>query len=392
MMNAAVRVVSSEPFFEGERRWFSCGVGLSKKGVCVRGCLAVGVMVWLCFLLSGCAAPVRELTAYRDSFRESASATESMILTAKNDARAHADSPWNPDPISVRQGKLAQNLAAMDARLAALDVVTGYNEALLALAKGGDPKELQGAISALQTTLNSLAPKLSAIAGPAAPVVGVVSELLIALQNAVNLQKMRDALRDGGPKVKEILVFLQEDSKLLAGVRWSFLTAEFSGELREFQKRCVRAKGVFDRFGPSASLSGLLSQLNELRSRTQLSFTPVGAAAGAEPVVASAMAHESSADETMLIENEPLSVAFASDQISQAQEFARRMDAVQMRAIRLGQLTDAYRQQLGATASALDQAMVAAQNPSLDFVSATGLLTSTLRGLREAEAAYKEAK
>src|SRR4051812_18786240 len=101
------------------------------------GAVRLSWLLLCSFLLSGCVAPKAELSAYRRSYELSRQASEQYILEGREQAKywINNDSLLSP---KAKQKKLDDTLAALQARMEALDALTSYNDALVALASGGN--------------------------------------------------------------------------------------------------------------------------------------------------------------------------------------------------------------------------------------------------------------
>src|ERR1039457_1824481 len=92
-----------------------------------------GTLALLAMLVSCAGVPKQELDSYVSSFNTAKTTTQDIILKAKNSAEKANDGS------NGGKQQLAQRTKALDARLAAVDLIDKYNSILVKLASGSDP-------------------------------------------------------------------------------------------------------------------------------------------------------------------------------------------------------------------------------------------------------------
>jgi hypothetical protein len=97
--------------------------------------LAPAMILLICVLAACVSIPTSEFNGYLNSFNSAKSSAQDFILQAKVAAETVANSSDNRRP-NERVEKLNERRGALDARLAALDLISDFNNILVSLASG----------------------------------------------------------------------------------------------------------------------------------------------------------------------------------------------------------------------------------------------------------------
>jgi hypothetical protein len=210
--------------------------------------LAVGLL--------GCAViPQKEFEVYRSNFNAAKAATEDVLLQAKNAAEKTAKlkievaaGPNASEDLSEEdpQAELAQRIAALDARIEALNLIAEYNALLVGLASGEDPAALKASLQNLNDGLASFGvSKVASFAAKlAGPLGGLISQGVGIIDKLIREQKFRDAAIAAKPLILGIIELLQADADNIQQIQIQLITLKRDPEetkLQALKKRLDRA-------------------------------------------------------------------------------------------------------------------------------------------------------
>ena len=205
----------------------------------------------LVLLATACAEiPQQELGTYVEAYGQARSATEQVLtdliaareeIKANQAAAAAAKAPVRRGvyvPPTERSG--ASGPDAIGSRLAALALVSQYNDILVAIAEGKRVAVLQAKVQGAA----QVATELLSLAGASFPGVGALTGLLQTIASEAQKYKDRkdfaDAVRAGAPLVKDILQFFIQDTPLIVAVHEGVWDAE-GAPLRNQADRIARS-------------------------------------------------------------------------------------------------------------------------------------------------------
>lgn len=170
--------------------------------------------------LSGCASVHQgTLNAYTSNFSSVYSQAQDLYLRSEIVAENIADRPETEGTVTNKVKDLEARKAALRARLAALDIINKYNGILSSLAIGESPANLKGQITQLQQGLTSfdVAP-IAKLVQSAAPFLGVLSQGVALVEDAVMKNKLRVAITQAQRPISAILNILAEDADSLEDI------------------------------------------------------------------------------------------------------------------------------------------------------------------------------
>lgn len=258
------------------------------------------------FLGSGCTSiPQRELTAYRQAFSETRIQSENVLadyaaarqmktnrFSAAMQKRAGAISAA---PLSANLGLAQLNARSGETvetditiRLRAWDILDRYNEALLALASGAKPAEVQVAVNGLLEAIQNFPIKeVSKMAADAAPYAAIAADLFEMIQKEVEARRFRNAVLKAAPFVHSFVDILFKDAELFHRYRMALLDEEFDEKQNEMN-------GLVDRFRDLVSshnweqpreVNAVIKEVNgnAIVAAGVQTFAPVNETAGAGP-------------------------------------------------------------------------------------------------------------
>jgi hypothetical protein len=176
----------------------------------------------------GCVSvPNREFKSYSDAFEETKGIAEQLLLeydAAKRieEKRKSKKSPTvkssSPYPSYVRLTLNVENGSLIDhvgARREALQVISGFNSALLSLAEGKKPEEIKSSIDSLTDGIKNVAQLVGEnLPIPYAGEIGsLISTVIAKLEEAHNRKQFVSALREAEPIIQGILLLFAKDAQ-----------------------------------------------------------------------------------------------------------------------------------------------------------------------------------
>jgi hypothetical protein len=345
----------------------------------------------MCSMLvqQGCSPPVKQLTAYRGAFDSARASTEEFILAAKNDVNAVANSPHNRE--AAKESSRRKQLDALDQRLHALDAVTSFNNALVALCTNSDPAEIQGQLKTFTGSITKLIPSISGMAGPLGAATGAVAEGVALIESAMRLQKFGQIVAQADKVVPPLFDYLTGDVRCMFEARWALTLDEYADAKADFLIASLRARKVLHAYADAPKVRNYFTQLNDLRATAALApANPFVDNAPVEPPLTE-WRHDPATGASPWAEDSTDDLA-AGAFVSEAKNAQERMAAAVQKLTTLQELEAKYRDQMDAARSAFQDLVFAAQNPSVDLASSTDTLATTVREFRQAYLAFKEAK
>ncbi len=201
------------------------------------------VIAALALLLAGCVGfgepPVQQFAAYRQAFDAAQAAARDVLADyassqekavkeiaaiKKNKATGGAALSAAFDPSAI--GKTAGLEADITTRLQALNTIGRYNEALLALVRGGSEEEIGASLDSLSGSVSAFAQAFGSSlpgVGLAAP---IVTKFLSLVERARNRKAFAKAIRAGAPVIVAIIDFLKNDTVVYDGVQLTLARRE----------------------------------------------------------------------------------------------------------------------------------------------------------------------
>lgn len=209
-------------------------------------------------LLGGCPSiPTAELDRYLNQFEMAKSTTQDIILIGQ------IYSEKDNDGSRVARETLAQRTKALEARLAAVDMIGRYNLALTRLASGTDPSSVKGTLEGLSKDLNMFSVReLSAIVKDVTPFFGVISQAVALFDNAVKAERFAESVEAAQPAMLKIIDILRQDAVDLGNIQKQHLSG-----LRDVERIRVRAlrnrmEDLVNAF-PTADAGPVLAEFNK---------------------------------------------------------------------------------------------------------------------------------
>ena len=346
--------------------------------------------VLLLTIISACSeVPQQELTTYVDAYNQARSASEQVLtdlVASREKIKAYqAEKAAHETQLVTTRGEYVPPTKrasgsgpdAIAVRLAALALVSQYNNILVAIAEGKRVEALQAKVQGAADT----ATKLLSLAGTATPGAGALTGLLQMIaaeaQKYADREAFAEAIKNGAPLVNQIVQFLIDETSLIVQVHEGVWDAE-SAPLRGQASRVVRSiLAEAKQYGPPASGSPeetrvamietiLTKQLTQIQARAvRLSFD------GEAPVTAQELGRL----EAGLPQVETAVRAFVEN----------RQKSPALRA-----LMDQYVNTLSTTQKALDCVSLALDRP-VDFTRIATELLETAISIKQQYATYKAA-
>ncbi|MBE0622808.1 MAG: hypothetical protein IH605_19625 [Burkholderiales bacterium] len=178
----------------------------------------LGIFALLTMLMGCSGIPQHELDSYVSSFKTAKSTTQDIILNAKNSAEKANDGT------NVGRQTLAQRQRALDARLAALDLIDKYNDILVKLATGTDAAAVKGSLEGLSTNLKSFGvAQLTSFAAQATPYFGIISKAVGLIDDSIKAEKFNEAVSAAQDPIQAIIGILREDADDLGEIQTQLL-------------------------------------------------------------------------------------------------------------------------------------------------------------------------
>lgn len=196
--------------------------------------IALGGTLLVFLLETGCAViPQKEFNAYRAAFAEVNSATEQLLVEygaaqrvevkhkAGNTPVATQSAPYPPTVNLSLSTSNTLNADPVDVRRQGLEVVANFNDVLVVLAEGKSIQEVRSNVDTLIGGLNNLSELLGvAKAIPyAGQIVSLVSTVVVKLEEANNRRQFIAAVREGEPIIRDILSLFAQDAETIYKIR-----------------------------------------------------------------------------------------------------------------------------------------------------------------------------
>ena len=230
--------------------------------------LLLGLVFTLDILLglSACATiPQQEFDVYRSNFNTAKASAQDIILRAKVAAETVAKSPHNPVGPNVRQKKLTERTAALDARLQALELIAEFNEVLVSLTSGARPAAVRGSLEALRDSLSSFGiSRIRMLAEKATPLFGVISHAVAVIDDLIRQNKFKEAVDAAQEPIIGIIEILQKDADQIHEIEVQLIMLEQDEVYIQITKLKKRLKSLVDTYKKSNELDKLISEYNNL--------------------------------------------------------------------------------------------------------------------------------
>ena len=368
---------------------FTC----DKRGTDQMPLIRIGQLAFCALLLtiiSACSeVPQQELTTYVDAYNQARSASEQVLtdlVASREKIKAYQaeKAARETQPVTTRGVYVPPTMRASGSgpdaiavRLAALALVSQYNDILVVIAEGKRVEALQAKVQSAAGT----ATKLLSLAGTAVPGAGALTGLLQMIaseaQKYADREAFAKAIKNGAPLIKQIVQFLIDETPLIVQVHEGVWDAE-SAPLRGQASRVVRSiLAEVKQYGPPAldspeearvaTIEAILTkQMTQIQPRTvTLNFD------GQAPVTAQELGQL----EAGLPQVEAAVRAFVEN----------RQKSPALRA-----LMDQYVNTLSTTQNALDNVSLALDRP-VDFTRIAVELLETAISIKQQYATYKAA-
>lgn len=341
-------------------------------------------------VISACAVvPQQELTTYVDAYNQVRSASEQVLtdLIASHEkikAYQAEKATRQTRPVANRveyvpptKRESGSGPDAISVRLAALALISQYNDILVMIAEGKRVEALQAKVQGAADT----ATRLLSLAGTTIPGAGTLTGLLQNIasvaQKYADRQIFAEAIQKGAPLVKQIVQFLIDETPLIVQVHEGVWDAE-SALLRGQANRIVRSiLAEAKKYGPPASDSPEAARVMELESNLTKQLTLIRARevrlrfVGATPLT-------------------PQVLGQLEAGLPQVEAAVRTFLENRQKSPALRALMDQYVNTLSTTQKALDNVSLALDRP-VDFTRVATELLETAISIKQQYATYKAA-
>lgn len=195
-------------------------------------------------LLAGCAEiPKSELGAYTKAFDAAKQATEQVMLDLSTSKKKIEDFQKEENADQETQSSLSvvagsyvprlQRIAlakadGITARLSAFEVIDAYNTLLVNLASGQGIEKVKASASNLVNAASRLASAAGKVIPGLSAAAGLIEIAAAAAEKYRERAEFARLVREGGPKVREILQFLIEDAVTIVNVHEGIWVAEMA--------------------------------------------------------------------------------------------------------------------------------------------------------------------
>jgi hypothetical protein len=166
-------------------------------------------LVLLLFLmLTSCSSiPKQEFGNYLDNFNYVNKTTQEIILVMKLIAESESQGTQEDELI------LEEKLNALDARLAAMDLIDKYNNVLVELASGTDPEAIGGSLQNISDGLSYFGTNnLTSLLSNVAPYGEIFSQAVALIDNAIKENKFKEAVDAAQKPIQAIIDILLQDA------------------------------------------------------------------------------------------------------------------------------------------------------------------------------------
>jgi len=220
---------------------------------------------FLIIMLACSQIPKQEFGNYVNNFNSAKSTTEDIILTVKLIAEKDYDGSHE------QQVALEQRLKSLDARLAALDLISKYNEALVKLASGTDPEAVQGNLENLSEGLLSFgSTSINTLVSNVAPYGEIFAQAVAVIESAIKAKKFREAIDAAYKPIQGIIEILIQDANDLFEIQNQML----GDQLDPKRDRIIDLRFEFQDFvntlTPDGTVENAISDFNEVLNTMQV--------------------------------------------------------------------------------------------------------------------------
>lgn len=170
----------------------------------VKSLTVLGILL----LVTACSGiPKQEFESYLGNFDSAKNTTQDIILALKLIVESDSNSSHE------QQILIQQKIEALDARLAALDLISKYNNVLVRLASGRDPEAVKGSLDNLSNGLNSFgSANLNSLISDVTPYSEIIAQAVTLIDNAIKKKKFREAVAAAHKPIQGIIEILQHDA------------------------------------------------------------------------------------------------------------------------------------------------------------------------------------
>jgi len=178
------------------------------------------IVLTLLMLLTACSGvPKQEFSNYVTNFNSAKSTTQDIILGVWVTEESKYDGSHE------QQAKLEQKLKALNARLAALELISKYNNILVRLASGTDPAAVQSNLMNLSDGLSSFGSNsLSSFVRSAAPYGELIASAVTLIDNAIKANEFKNAVQAAHKPILGIIEILQQDADDLFEIQIQYIS------------------------------------------------------------------------------------------------------------------------------------------------------------------------
>jgi hypothetical protein len=220
----------------------------------------------LAALLGACTAiPKQNLDSYVGSFNTAKSTAQDLYLAAQ----VHAEK--SNDGSETGRTKLEQRTRAVNARLAALDVMDQYNRVLVKLATGTDPEGVKEDLEGLSSSLKLLKVEpLTTLLEGAAPFLGVISRGIELIDNAIKARKFAEAVAAAQEPMLEIIGILQLDARRLTEIHVQLLEKQRDPDHRKLRALLGKFMAAANAQLPHSDVAAAIAGFNAALARQDI--------------------------------------------------------------------------------------------------------------------------
>jgi cellulose biosynthesis protein BcsQ len=204
------------------------------------------------------------LGTYQNNFNTARSASEEILITSKVSVEFAAEHPDNPDGPNVKQQKMDERIAALDARLRAWELIAQYNNILVKLASGTEPAAIENDLTTLGNNLSTFGfSSMTKLAESASPVFGVISQTVSMIDDLIKKEKFKEAVTAAQEPILGILNILREDFADIRDIEELLIKLKQDVEYTEITSLNRRLRSMANTYAQSDELDYLLSKYNE---------------------------------------------------------------------------------------------------------------------------------
>jgi hypothetical protein len=213
-------------------------------------------IVLVAVLAAAACVPTIALEEYRKNFSVVRATATDLNIQAEFYAKELADDPRSADPPSVRAEKYTQRLQAIEFRHNALRLVDQYNDVLVALASGSDPKAVEGSLGSIKNGLEALQiEQLTSAISSVVPYIGVISQGIALIDDALKARKFKTAVASAGEPLIGILTILDDDADSIQAIVDARLERVYNQSRALVADARFRFRAIADNFSDTPAIT-----------------------------------------------------------------------------------------------------------------------------------------